>query len=52
MAVTKLTLVVSPKKMRNQGGYAIIFPQAKRNERNLNTIKTSRKQKPNLQRKH
>ena len=50
MAVTKFTLVDSPEKMRNQGGYAIIFPQAKRNERNLNTIKTSRKQKANLKR--
>ena len=29
MAITKFTLVDSPKKMRSQGGYSIIFPQIK-----------------------
>ena len=29
MAITKITIVGSPEKMRNQNGYSIIFPQVK-----------------------
>ena len=49
MAITKFTLVDSPEKMRDQGGYSIIFPQVKekkpQSEHNQNNKKTKTKLK-------
>ena len=49
MGITKFTLVDSPEKMRNQGGYSIILPQAKEkkthSEHNQNNKKTKTKLK-------
>ena len=49
MAITKFTLVDSPEKMRDQGGYSIIFPQVKEkkthSEHNQNNKKTNTKLK-------
>ena len=44
MGITKVTLVNSPEKMRDQRGYSIIFPQVKekkaQSEHNQNNKKT------------
>ena len=49
MGITKVTLVDSPEKMRNQGGYSIIFPQIKekkaQSEHNQKNSKTNTKLK-------
>ena len=49
MAVTKFTFVDSPEKMKNQGGYAIIFSQVKEKRtqsgHNQNIKKTKTKSK-------
>ena len=48
MAITKFTLVDSPEKMREQGGYSIIFPQIKekpQSEHDQNNKKTKTKLK-------
>ena len=49
MGITKFTIIDSPEKMRNQGGYSIIFPQVKekkaQSEHNQNNKKTNTKPK-------
>ena len=49
MGITKFTIIDSPEKMRNQGGYSIIFPQVKEkrahSEHNQNNKKTKTKLK-------
>ncbi len=49
MAITKFTIVDSPGKMRNQGGYSVIFPRIKekkaQSEHNQNNKKTKTKLK-------
>ena len=49
MGITKVTLVNSPEKMRDLGGYSIIFPQVKekkaQSEHNQNKKKTKTKLK-------
>ena len=49
MAITKFTIIDSPEKMRDPGGYSIIFPQVKdkktHSEHNQNTKKTKNKSK-------
>ena len=49
MAIKKFTIIDSPEKMRDQGGYSIIFPQVKEkkthSEHNQNNKKTKDKAK-------
>ena len=49
MGITKFTIIDSPEKMRNQGGYSIIFPQIKekkaQSQHNQNNKKTKTKLK-------
>ena len=53
MGITKFTLVDRPEKMRNQGGYSIIFPQVKEKRtqsgHNQNVKKTKSKPKKKKQ---
>ena len=51
MGITKFTLVDSPEKMRNQGGYSIIFPQIKEKKAQSEHNQNNKKTKTNFNKK-
>ena len=51
MAITKFTLVDSPEKMRDQGGYSIIFPQVKERKTHSEHNQNNKKTTTNLKKK-
>ena len=51
MGITKFTLVDSPEKMRDPGGYSIIFPQVKEKKAQSEHNQNNKSSKTKLKKK-